>query len=104
MANYKETSVVGSQYTRCSEISIVNPLNLTPSVQFTEEKVTILGDKKIIERSGEITVSFDPDKVIPVLDPITGEQTGTNISYAEVYAILYSAYIQEAEARDGVQV
>lgn len=100
MPNYNETNVSGTEYSRCYEISIINPLDLTPIVQFKEEKVTNLGDRTFKEMSRIIGVPFDPAKVITLLDSTTGIPTGSTITMGEVYEIMYSAYIQEATALD----
>jgi len=101
MANYKETAVSGSSYSRCCEIKIINPLNATPVVAFVEQQATVLLDGKVYtERSDTLTSEYDPAKLIPMRDPTTGNLTGASTSFADVYNILYSAYIAEAEARD----
>jgi len=100
MSNYKETRVVGQEYIRCSEIKIVNPYQKTPSVSFGEERATLLSDRTILDRAGELTISFDPSKVIKIINPITGLDTGTTITYGEIYSLLYSAYMDAALQRD----
>jgi hypothetical protein len=47
-----------------------------------------------------ITLDFDPARVIPLLNPSTGQPTGDETTYGAVYAILYSAYIAAAQERD----
>lgn len=101
MANYKETVLTGSEYTRCKKILVSNPLNAVPHVEFEEERVTILSTKTLIEQTyTSIIVEFDPSKIIDVLNPITGESTGKTATWGDIYALVYSAYIAEATARD----
>lgn len=101
MANYQETTVTGSEFTRCKEIHILNPIDLAPSIQFVEERATILGEgRSITQALGMITDGFDPAKVIALRNPETMELTGETVTHAEAYAILYSAYIQAAIDRD----
>ena len=101
MAKYKETAVSGSNFTRCCEIRITNPLGAVPVVAFIEQQATVLLDGKVYTERGEIlTTEYDPAKLIPMRDPATGNLTGASTSFADVYNILYSAYIAEAEARD----
>lgn len=101
MANYNETAVSGSEYTRCKQITILNPLNETPTVQFDEERVTVLSNRVLIDNTGVvIDTMFDAAKSIDVLNPLTGEPTGTTATWGDIYALIYSAYIAEATARD----
>ena len=101
MSNYKETSVTGSEYVRCKEIVILNPLNGAPSIQYIEEQATVLGaDKVITQPIGMVSESFNPDTVIELRNPETNELTGATVTHAEMYQMLYSAYIQVALQRD----
>lgn len=45
MADYKETAVNGSSFSRCRQIEIRNPYLQAPAVIFTEERITTLGDR-----------------------------------------------------------
>lgn len=102
MANYQESTGDGATWKRCRAIEILNPLNGPKSVIYREE---------IAARVGEITMPtgitdimqesvIDLNKTISVRNPETGELTGDTITYGEVYAILYSAYMQLAIIRD----
>lgn len=101
MSTYAETTVTGQVWQRCSQIVIDNPRHATPTVRFEEERVVSLdtGDELRKPAAG-ITQDFDPALVVPLRNPVTGELTGASISYSDVYAILYSAYIAAATARD----
>lgn len=94
MANYQETTTPGNVYTRFPQIDISNPLDRNPSVQFYKEKVFSIGDEKVIKPDGVLTVPFDPDKEIQVIDPVTLEPTGVTITYGQMHLFLYSAAIQ----------
>ena len=50
--------------------------------------------------AGALTVEFDPAREIALRDPQTGKPTGAVMTYAEVYAVLYSAYLDAALERD----
>ena len=105
MANYNETTVSGSEYTRCNTICITNPYGKTPSVQFGEERATVLGvDRVLFEQTGGISATFDPLKIISLIDPNTGLPTGVEATYGDVYIMLYSAYVDAALARDAAAV
>lgn len=102
--NYKETELVGTSWTRCHTVHIINKYKENPKIIFGEETVVELGPgmPPLITNYG-IEISADFDQVngnIPLLDPITGESLGTSISHTELYSILYSLYIQKAHDRD----
>lgn len=101
MSNYAYTNVIGQVWQRCSQIVIDNPRHAVPTVRFEEERIVSLnsGDELRKPASG-ITQDFDPALAVPLRNPVTGELTGASITYADVYAILYSAYIAAATARD----
>lgn len=102
MSNYKETSVAGTEWVRCGVVQIVNPYQRNPAIQFVEERVLHMGDGRdpVFTPDGAISVSFDPAKTIPLLNPETGAPTGRTATFGEAYAILYSAYMQAAAERD----
>lgn len=101
MPDYNETTVTGSAWQRCKQVVVDNRLGVTPSIRFDEERVTALSDGDTVHRNlGALSVPFDPAAVIELRDPATGEATGATITHAEVYAILYSAYLGTAIARD----
>ena len=104
MSNYKETTITGSSYTRCNQVLISNRLGAVPTVKFDEQVVVSLETGgAIINGSGSIEMPFDAAKMIPLIDPTTGASTGQSISYDAIYAMLYSAYIDAATARDAAQ-
>jgi hypothetical protein len=104
MANYKETTITGSSYTRCNQVLISNRLGAVPTVKFDEQvAVSLETGGSIINGSGSIEMDFDAAKMIPLIDPTTGTATGQSVSYGTVYAMLYSAYIDAATARDAAQ-
>lgn len=98
--NYRETTVAGTEYLRCRSVHIINEKDRVPVVAFGQELVTILPGRTVFEGAGELRVDFDPNKTINVINPLTGEPTGQSMTYGEVYAVLYSAWLQEAQARD----
>lgn len=101
MADYKEQTVAGKAWQRCHQITIFNPRNGAPHVEFAEERViAVEGSLEIRQSLPNLSVSFDAARTFPLLDPITGEDTGQSVSYAQAYAILYSAYTEAALARD----
>ena len=101
--NYNETTISGSEYTRCPQITIENPTGGPPLIQFREERIAILGERKICTPLGHIVIEFDPASTVALRNPETNDLTGGTITHGEIYAILYSAYIQSALARDDAQ-
>ena len=98
--NYKESGVAGSEYTRCSQITIYNPLGGTPAAEFAEERVTLLAGRKIAENAECVRVPFDPAEEIALINPETGEPLGSSVTHAQLYVILFSLYLAKAQARD----
>lgn len=101
MSTYIESTVTGQVWTRCNQISIDNRRGQVPTVRFEEERVALLDDGDEMRKpAAGITLDFDPARQVPLLDPATGQPTGTSTTYGAVYAILYSAYIAAAQERD----
>lgn len=100
MADYKATTVTGTQYQRCNGIYIDNTMNAVKTVRMQEELVSILGGQTIRQPLPGLEFAFNPDEVIALRDPVTGELTGSTITGMEVYAVLYSLYYQKAQERD----
>lgn len=100
--DYKESQVTGRSWRRCHLISIHNPLphEGAPSVYFEMSDAVNLAERTLATPAGGVAVAFDPARVIPLLDPTTGEPTGREMSYGEVYAILYSAFIDAAVSEE----
>jgi len=107
--NYKETTATGTMYQRCRAVTIQNPhtnatfggQSATPAAYFQEETVMIFpGDKYVFSDAGSCMKAFDPATEFPLLDPESGEPTGTMISHGYLYAILYSLYLNTAQERD----
>lgn len=103
--DYQERQVIGRQWTRCVGIRIFNPLEGVPHIMFIEQEAIALADGRVtVSQSpgGDVTVAFDPDAGIDLYDPATGEPTGEKATHGQVYAMLYSAYLTAARARDEV--
>ena len=101
MADYKESQIMGSEYTRCSQVVISNPLASTPQVQFYEERVAVIGERSLITPDGHVQIAFDAEKVIPLVNPETlNPIPGQSTTMGHLYLALFSAYIQTALERD----
>lgn len=100
MPDYKEAPVSGTQWSRCNGIYISNPIGGQPVVNWQEETVVDVGGKRYVEVGVCLSAPFDPAQVIELRDPATGELTGQTATGMDVYAILFSGYMQAALARD----
>lgn len=101
MPDYKQASLTGTAWQRCNQVVIENQRGSTPTVRFDEEEVIAMQDGREIKRSvGSVAMAFDPATEIPLRDPATGELTGETSSYGAAYVLLYSAYLDAAQARD----
>lgn len=100
MPDYKETTLSGNSWQRCPQIVIDNPRGGVPSVRFDEEVVLAVNGEEIRRPAAGVVVAFDPAKSFPLLDPTTGLPTGATATYADAYALLYSAYLAAALERD----
>lgn len=99
--NYKETNLSGTSWTRCRCVTIVNPLTGgAPTAYFQEEKVISIDGAQTTVDAGSCGKAFNAGDAIPLLDPTTSNPTGSTVTHAELYAILYSLYMQTATARD----
>lgn len=100
MANYKETEVLGTQWTRANQITINNPFASTPSINFSEEKIIQLGGSTVSQTVNGLNTSFNATSTFPILDPNTLEPTGETKSHMDIYTLLFSLYIDLATKRD----
>lgn len=98
--NYRETNIAGTSWQRACRVVIENPLNGTPHILFVEEQVVNVGDDRITRPVANVSCQFNPTATIPIINPETGLPTGATATHRDVYAILYSLYMQLANARD----
>lgn len=101
MANYAETTKAVTTWLRAKRVTMLNPYAGEAEVQFDEERATSIdGGPAKFEPTGTLKRAFDPARVIPLIDPATGEDTGQTTTEGAIYAALFSAYWQMAQARD----
>lgn len=104
MANYKETNLAGTSYIRANGLSVKNG-ETEKRIIFAEEKVINLDDGEVFKQSaGSVQSLFTPENAnteFQVLNPGNGEPiAGATMTYADVYAALYSLYLHLATERD----
>jgi len=106
MSNYNQTSVDGESWIRARRVVIENPVFGDKRVRFIEEKAYVLDGKVVSEPYGSIDIVVDGAEdmldEIDIIDPATGELTGYTMTFQELYAILYSAYIDRVKDRDSI--
>lgn len=103
MADYKESTVSGTQYVRCHTVYLMNPLGGLKAANFMEETIINLANQQIRKDVGGFQLPLTTENAastFPLLNPVTGEATGQTMSYQDLYAALYSLYIAGALARD----
>jgi hypothetical protein len=97
---YQPTEVTGEEFTRCYQVIIDNPHNKPSKAHFQEERVLITNSAARRWPTGACSITYDEAIEIPILDPATGADTGSTITMAALYGLLYSAYLYTALARD----
>lgn len=100
MADYKESSITGKTWQRCSMVSIHNPYKALPIIYLQEEEVTEADGKFIAVPVQGLQFPFDPSRVIPLRNPLTGEPLGSTMTFQQMYIGLWSLYIDAAIRRD----
>lgn len=100
---YKQTEVSGETWVRASRIVIDNPLDQPKTISFVEDTCIQVPGKVMSEYNGVLQLQVDESNMqdaFPLINPFTGALAGTTITYGEVYAIIYSLYLNKAEERD----
>lgn len=99
--DYQYTEVAGSSFTRCSRVVVENPKEGGRSISFSEEQLINLPGRVIATPLGNLAypIAADMDEEFDLLDPDTGEVTGTT-TFAQAYAVVHSAYMHVAKKRD----
>jgi len=90
MPDYQHTPVTGLEYTRAYAIEINNRYGGAPSITFHLEVLTVLGDRTLSRGLPAVSCVFNPEGVIPLLNPADGEPTGESVTHDALYQILFS--------------
>lgn len=89
--------IAGESYVRCNQVIIDNPLGGTPAVSFGQETIIGTAAGQVLHLPmAPLPLTFNAEGEIAVIDPVTGEPTGRAVTQAEVYALIYSAYLAAA--------
>lgn len=100
MPDYKETTVNGTQWTRCCGVHISNRYGQTPQITLQEERLTTVGGEIFQQGAGGINLEFNPSEVIQLLNPATGEPLGQTMTQGQIHVALWSLYMKKAAERD----
>lgn len=102
--DYKSSQLSGSQWQRCNRVVINNHYGSTPQITLNEEVISEVGGKVFREDAGAISVAFNPDAVVELLNPTTGEPLGATMTQGQIHVALWSLYMTSALARDAAPV
>lgn len=100
MPQYREKAVSGITYRRWLRAVIQNPPNGALSIGFEEQDVAAIDGKIVNMGVSMLTIPFDAEGVVPLLDLITGLPTGGTITQVDAAQILFSLYADAANKRD----
>jgi hypothetical protein len=98
--NYAEQDIAGKRWQRSHRVTITNPYGGGAAVAFDEEQVTEFDGVVSTKPGGVLTCYFDPAAEIPLINPVTLEPTGETMPQSVAYVLLFSLYVQLAQARD----
>ena len=101
MTEYAEQRTTGVEWTRCFQVVVDNRFGVAPRATFFEQRVLQPDSGPVrVSAVGQIEMPYDPAVVIALRDSATGEETGETITGADLYQMIYSAYLHAALARD----
>lgn len=99
---YLETPISTAVYQRCEEIRIFNPYQAVPTVMFMEEQVLTRSNGSVLhDKVGTLTkLITDVNETFPIYNPVTQTKVGQDASIGQLYALIWSVYMNEALKRD----
>lgn len=102
MTDYKQSTLEGTQWQRCKNVIINNPLVGQKSAFFQEERVISINGQNLKQPLDGCSKNFSVEGTFPLINPSTNLPTGQNMTHTELYIALYSLYIQTATDRDAM--
>lgn len=106
MANYKETTLAGTSYVRSNSVQINNGID-SKGITFQETEVINLDNGDTMSKSaGSVSEAFTADNALTefsLINPETGADTGSTMTYQDLYVAIYSLYFKLALERDAFE-
>lgn len=103
---YQRSDVTGESWMRAGKVVFENPPQGNFVCRFSEEKAVVLAGGEIItQKLGVLEASKEPEKLdesFELLNPETGEGSGSFMTYAQLHTALYSLYMQTSMEHHGV--
>lgn len=98
MADYKESEVTGTKWTRAIKVVVENQLGEIPKIIIVEEDVVNINGQKIHQLAGNLMCGFDSDNPLHVeiytnLNQLytilrTARDTGLPVDYSDVPVVV----------------
>lgn len=102
---YDRSDVAGEEWLRARRVIFENPAEGSLSVRFAEERAVALANGNIMtEQLGILEASRSEDQLdeaFELLDPATGEGSGSFMTYEQLYGALYSLYLKTSQEKRG---
>lgn len=100
--NYKESEVSGKKWRRSLHGEFGNPYNGQSWIRYDWEDRVLLDDGTTFATPAGSTMRYftDPDAIIELDNPATGEKTGKTITHGELHATLWSLAMESAKIKD----
>lgn len=100
--DYRQGDISGKKWRRSLHGEFSNPYSGQSWIRFDMEDRIVLSDGTTLGTpAGSVTRQFtDPAEILPLLDPMSGKQVGKTITHGEIYAILWSLFIESATQKD----
>lgn len=105
MSDYNASQITGNSWQRCYQIGIENSLDCAPVIRFDEEMIfRTATDEDLHKPLGTFSLMPEMGGSVEILNPINGASIGATITYGEIYALIYSVYIDAAKKRDADRI
>jgi hypothetical protein len=105
ITKYQRSDVAGEEWMRAARIIFENPPSGEFKVRFAEERAIALSDGTVMTKPvGVLEDGRNEDQLeesFELVDPATGEGSGSFMTYAQLHAALYSLYLKASVDHHG---